>query len=99
MLVLKSRAGVSAPASGEKQGPLRIRDSALLVAESEAGATACRIRDLPRQSPSASTPLRPASTLDVRRAQLSRCRQGTRQLGGAAKAKESSAGVTADAGM
>jgi hypothetical protein len=29
-----------------------------IFAESEAGATACRIRDLPTQSPSASTPLR-----------------------------------------
>ena len=35
------------------------------IADSEAGATACRIRDLPTQSRSASTPLRPAWTLQT----------------------------------
>ena len=63
----------------ESGRPLTLGPDALL-AESEAGATACRIRDLPTQSPSASTPLRPAWTLDVRRAQLSRCRRSARQL-------------------
>jgi hypothetical protein len=46
------------------------------------GATACRIRDLPTQSPSALTALRrrfgSASTLDVRRPQRSRCRLSAR---------------------
>ena len=37
-------------------------------------------RHLPTQSPSASTPLRPGWTLDVRRAQLSRCRRSASEL-------------------
>ena len=74
---------VEQPAMEAGVRPL-VRDA--LVAESEAGATPCRIRDLPTQSRSASTPLRPAWTLhaaarnyrDVAQALASRGSPGAR---------------------
>ena len=69
--------------------PALVRDA--LIAESEAGATAYGNRDLPTQSRSASTPLRPAWTLQGQREQLSRCRQCGRRSSGGLETNASSA--------